>query len=94
MTLMLKELPGPYAILGWLGAGALMLVDGLIWSELGAALPGSGGSYRYLLECYGPNRWGRLAAFLFIWRRRDRGIVPEDGLPDALHDLLERRRKG
>ena len=34
------------------------------------------------------------AAFLFIWRRRDRGIVPEDGLPDALHDLLERRRKG
>ena len=33
------------------------------------------------------------AAFLFIWRRRDRGIVPEDSLPDALHDLLERRPK-
>jgi hypothetical protein len=33
------------------------------------------------------------AAFLFIWRRRDRGIVPEDALPDALHDLLERRPK-
>ena len=28
IPLMLKELPGPYAILGWLGAGALMLVDG------------------------------------------------------------------
>ena len=33
------------------------------------------------------------AAFLFIWRRRDRGIVPEDALPDALHEMLERRPK-
>ena len=33
------------------------------------------------------------AAFLFIGRRRDRGIVPEDALPDALHDLFERRPK-
>jgi len=61
-------LPGPYALLGWLVAGAVMLVDGLIWSELGATLPGSGGSYLYLLECYGRNRWGRLMAFLFIWQ--------------------------
>src|SRR5919108_5804930 len=60
---MLGILPGPYALLGWLGAGALILVDGLIWSELGAALPGSGGSYLYLLECYGRERWGRLMAF-------------------------------
>src|SRR5205823_9276588 len=65
---MLGLLPGPYAVLGWLGAGALILVDGLIWSELGAALPGSGGSYLYLLECYGRDRWGRLMAFLFIWQ--------------------------
>jgi amino acid transporter len=64
---MLKELPGPAALLGWLVAGALILVDGLIWSELGAALPASGGSYSYLLECYGPSTWGRLMAFLFIW---------------------------
>jgi amino acid transporter len=48
--------------------GALILVDGMIWSELGATLPGSGGSYLYLLECYGRTRWGRLMAFLFIWQ--------------------------
>src|SRR6266567_2443389 len=65
---MLLKLPGPYALLGWLAAGALMLVDGLVWSELGAALPGSGGSYLYLLESYGRDRWGRLMAFLFIWQ--------------------------
>ena len=65
---MLGEMPGPYALLGWLAAGVLMLFDGLIWSELGAALPGSGGSYLYLLESYGRERWGRLMAFLFIWQ--------------------------
>lgn len=68
VPLMLKELPGPYALLGWLAAGALMLVDGMIWSELAATLPGSGGSYLYLLESFGRNRWGRLMAFLFIWQ--------------------------
>ena len=65
---MLKALPGPYALLGWVAAGLVMFFDSLIWSELGAALPGSGGSYLYLLECYGRNRWGRLMAFLFIWQ--------------------------
>ncbi|HEV3446385.1 MAG TPA: amino acid permease, partial [Gemmataceae bacterium] len=65
---MLKYLPGPYALLGWVAAGLVMFFDSLIWSELGAALPGSGGSYLYLLECYGRNRWGRLMAFLFIWQ--------------------------
>src|SRR5579864_2355643 len=68
IPLILKELPGPYALLGWLAAGALILVDSLIWSELGAAMPGSGGSYVYLLESYGRERWGRLTAFLFIWQ--------------------------
>jgi amino acid transporter len=68
IPLILKHLPGPYAILAWLAAGALILVDGAIWSELGASMPGSGGSYLYLLEAYGPKRWGRLMAFLFIWQ--------------------------
>jgi amino acid transporter len=65
---MLGKLPAQYALLGWLGAGALILVDGLIWSELGATLPGSGGTYLYLLECFGRERWGRPMAFLFIWQ--------------------------
>jgi amino acid transporter len=65
---LLGVLPGPYALFGWLAAGALILIDGLIWSELGATMPGSAGTYQYLLECYGRERWGRLAAFLFIWQ--------------------------
>lgn len=68
IPLMLKELPGPYALVGWIAGAALMLMDGLVWAELGAALPGSGGSYLYLLECYGKEKLGRLMAFLFIWQ--------------------------
>jgi amino acid transporter len=68
IPLMLGNLPGPYVLIGWLAAGLLMFVDGLIWSELGAAMPSSGGTYCYLLECYGKNSWGRLMAFLFVWQ--------------------------
>jgi amino acid transporter len=68
IPLMLKELPGPYALFGWVAAGVLILLDSLVWSELGAAMPGSGGSYLYLLESFGRQRWGRLMAFLFIWQ--------------------------
>jgi basic amino acid/polyamine antiporter, APA family len=68
VPLMLLPLPGPYALLGWLAAGALILVDSLFWCELGAALPASGGSYGFLLESYGRRTWGRLTAFLYVWQ--------------------------
>src|SRR5581483_8114971 len=59
---------GPQAMLGWIAGAVLAICDGLVWAELGAAMPGSGGSYRYLSECYGPRRLGRLMSFLFIWQ--------------------------
>src|SRR5437870_285476 len=68
IPLMLTKVPGPYALLGWVVAGVLILIDGLIWSELAAMMPGSGGSYLYLLESFGRDRWGRPMAFLFIWQ--------------------------
>jgi amino acid transporter len=40
----------------------------LVWAELGAAMPGSGGSYLYLREGFGRETFGRLMAFLFIWQ--------------------------
>src|SRR6478736_6671590 len=68
IPLILGVLPGAYALLAWLVAGVLILFDGMIWGELGAALPSAGGSYHFLLECYGRSRWGRLMAFLFVWQ--------------------------
>jgi amino acid transporter len=68
IPLILKDLPGPYALLAWLVAGVLILCDSMIWGELGAALPAAGGSYHFLLESYGRSKWGRLMAFLFVWQ--------------------------
>ncbi len=68
IPLMLSTMGGPQALLGWILGALLAICDGQIWSELGAAWPGSGGSYQYLREAYGPQRWGRLMAFLFIWQ--------------------------
>lgn len=68
IPLLLSEMGGPQAMLGWLIAVLITIPDGMIWSELGAALPASGGSYNYLREGFGRNTWGRLMAFLFIWQ--------------------------
>jgi amino acid transporter len=68
IPLILGVLPAAYALLAWLVAGVLILADSMVWGELGAALPASGGSYHFLLESYGRSRWGRLMAFLFVWQ--------------------------
>ena len=59
---------GPQAMLGWILGALIVICDGLVWAELGAALPDSGGSYRYLKMIYDPERLGKLMAFLFIWQ--------------------------
>src|ERR1700756_3929964 len=68
MPLVLTAMGGPQALLGWIAGARLAVWDGLVSAELGAAIPGSGGSYRYLSEIYGPQKWGRLISFLFIWQ--------------------------
>ena len=59
IPLILGAMGGPQAMLGWVLGAGFAICDGLVWAELGAAMPGSGGSYRYLREIYGPNRLGR-----------------------------------
>src|SRR6202165_4919758 len=66
MPLIVSAMGGPQAILGWLLGALFAACDGLVWAELGAAMPGSGGSYRYLREIYGRDKWGKLISFLFI----------------------------
>src|SRR5215470_5452949 len=68
MPLVLGAMGGPQALLGWVLGAMLAVCDGLVTAELSASLPGSGGSYRYLRESYGSERWGRLISFLFIWQ--------------------------
>ncbi|MGH9338638.1 MAG: APC family permease [Acidobacteriota bacterium] len=68
IPLLMTALGGPQALLGWLVALTIVIADSMVWSELGAAMPGSGGSYIYLREGYGRETFGRLMAFLFIWQ--------------------------
>jgi amino acid transporter len=67
IPLILTTMNGPQAMLGWLLGALVAICDGLVWAELGAAMPGTGGPYRYLSEAFGPKRLGRLMSFLFIW---------------------------
>ena len=68
IALILKSLGGPQAYLAWLVGVVIAIADGLVVAELGAALPASGGTYVFLREGFGPKRWGRMLAFLFVWQ--------------------------
>src|SRR5213079_838863 len=68
MPLVVAAMGGPQALLGWIVGAVLAICDGLVWAELGAAMPDAGGSYVYLREIYGPRHLGKLVSFLFIWQ--------------------------
>jgi amino acid transporter len=68
IPLIVTVMGGPQAMLGWVLGAILAICDGQVWAELGAAMPGSGGSYQYLKEIYGPQKLGRAISFLFIWQ--------------------------
>ena len=65
---MVSAMGGPHILYAWIFGAVLALCDGLVYAELGAALPGSGGPYVYLREAYRPFGVGRLAAFIFIFQ--------------------------
>jgi fructoselysine transporter len=64
----IRAMGGPQCLLAWVAGAVLALLDGCVWAELGAAMPQAGGSYVFLREAYGVNRFGRLMSFLFIWQ--------------------------
>lgn len=66
IPLMVAAFGGPQAIMGWILGAILAMADGLVWAELGAAMPGAGGTYLYLREAF-QYRTGRLMPFLFVW---------------------------
>jgi amino acid transporter len=66
IPIMVATMGGPQAIIGWIIGALLAIADGLVWSELGAAMPGAGGSYLYLRQAF-QYRSGKLMPFLFAW---------------------------
>jgi amino acid transporter len=68
IPLFIAAMSGPQAMIAWVLAAILVVCDGLVWSELGAAIPGSGGTYHFLKRIFGIYPWGRILPFLFIWQ--------------------------
>jgi amino acid transporter len=66
IPLIIAVMGGPQAMFGWVAGALLAMADGLVWSELGAAMPGEGGSYVYLREAFQYST-GKLMPFLFVW---------------------------
>lgn len=68
IPLIIAAMGGPQCMLGWAIGTVIAVCDGLVWSELAAAMPGSGGTFVYLREAFRHTRAGRLLPFLFIWQ--------------------------
>jgi amino acid transporter len=68
LPIVIQLMYGPWFIYAWIAGALLSLVDSLIWSELGAALPNAGGSFYFLRTAYGEKSWGKLMSFLYTWQ--------------------------
>jgi amino acid transporter len=68
IPLLMGTLGGPQAMVGWILGALVAVSDGMVWSELSAAFPGSGGTYHFYDAAYGETRAGRLLKFLFVWQ--------------------------
>jgi amino acid transporter len=67
IPLVLVAVHGSNVLLAWILGAAISLCDGLVWAELGAAMPHSGGPYFYLRQAFGPRSYGKAASFLILW---------------------------
>jgi amino acid transporter len=68
LPLIVAAMGGSQALLGWLLGALIAVCDGLVWAELGAAMPEAGGSYAFLREIYGREGAGRFFSFLYIFQ--------------------------
>ncbi|MGH9672359.1 MAG: APC family permease [Bryobacteraceae bacterium] len=68
IPLIIASMNGPQCMIGWALGTILALADGMIWSELAAAMPGTGGTYHYFRQSFAGSRFARLMPFLFIWQ--------------------------
>ncbi|HWE14437.1 MAG TPA: APC family permease [Solirubrobacteraceae bacterium] len=66
IPLIVVAMGGPTAVFGWIAGALIAICDGLVWAELGAAMPAEGGTYTYLREAFQYST-GRLMPFLFVW---------------------------
>jgi amino acid transporter len=67
IPLVLIAVHGSEVLLAWTLGAIISLCDGLVWAELGSAMPFSGGPYFYLRHAFGAQSYGKAASFLVLW---------------------------
>lgn len=67
MPLVISMMGSNLFLWAWILGAFIALVDGMVWSELGASYPLAGGSYNFLKEAYG-SKLGKMMSFLFVWQ--------------------------
>jgi APA family basic amino acid/polyamine antiporter len=73
----------PLVLLAWLAAGLLSVAGALIYAELSARLPHTGGEYVFLRQTFGP-----FTAFLFGWTRTIVGAASQAAVAVAIGIFL------
>jgi amino acid transporter len=68
VPLIIASMGGPQCMLGWVLGAIIALSDGLVWSELAASIPATGGTYAYLRQAFRKTALGGILPFLFIWQ--------------------------
>jgi len=63
----ISAMGGPQAILGWFLGAIFSVCDGMVYAELGAAMPGAGGAYIYFRDAFTRLSCRQLFSFLFLW---------------------------
>ena len=67
MPLVVSNFQNGLFIWAWIFGAVTALIDGMIWSELGAKYPLAGGTYNFHRIAFG-EKGGRLMSFLFVWQ--------------------------
>src|SRR4051812_9063341 len=67
MPFVVSHVQGGFFLWAWIFGAFTALVDGMIWSELGARYPLAGGTYNFHRIAYG-EKWGKMMSFLFVWQ--------------------------
>src|ERR1700743_2128505 len=67
LSIVIRTVGSNLFLWAWIFGAVTALIDGMIWSELGAAYPQAGGSYNFLKHAY-CCKFGSLLSFLFVWQ--------------------------
>ena len=90
----IASIAGPAGWISWVIGGIVLLVLGLVYAELGAAFPRSGGLVRYPEYSHGPLVGYLMSIGIYYWggqTRLDRPLIDEDEVEEEVAEAVMAR---